>query len=75
MINYLKAIRSRISQPLRLRVGGNSLDGSFYDPNATQMISFNLASIDAGIKNVPVIYGPQVATTLNVRSAPTILGG
>ncbi|KAF8322045.1 hypothetical protein DL93DRAFT_2093344 [Clavulina sp. PMI_390] len=64
MVNYLKNLRSRMSSDFRLRIGGNSLDGSFYDPTATQMINFNLNSTANGIKNIPVTYGPQVLTTL-----------
>lgn len=67
MKNYLTNLRSRISNPFRLRVGGNSLDGSVYNPDSPHMITFNLAVIDNGVKNVPVTYGPQVLTTLNVR--------
>ncbi|KAF8313223.1 hypothetical protein DL93DRAFT_2167946 [Clavulina sp. PMI_390] len=64
MVNYLKNLRSRMSSELRLRVGGNSLDGSFYDPSATKMINFNLNSTTHGIANIPVTYGPQVLSTL-----------
>lgn len=68
MKNYLKNLRSRMSSPFRLRVGGNSLDGSFYSASAGHMMSFDVASADAGIKNVPVVYGPQVLSTLSVRT-------
>lgn len=67
MKNYLTNLRSRISNDLRLRIGGNSLDGSIYNPNATQMLSFNITPIGEGVLNKPVTYGPQVLTTLNVR--------
>jgi hypothetical protein len=67
MKNYLTNLRSRISNNLRLRVGGNSLDGSIYNRNATKMISFSLAPAEGRIANVPIIYGPQILTTLNVR--------
>ncbi|KAF8322046.1 hypothetical protein DL93DRAFT_2051019 [Clavulina sp. PMI_390] len=69
MKNYLTNLRSRMSSDFRLRIGGNSLDGSFYDPSATQMINFNLASIAGGIKNVPVTYGPQILPTLSQLSS------
>ena len=72
MKNYLINLRSRTSNNLRLRLGGNSLDGSIYNPNATKMISFNLAPPSGGVKNVPVTYGPQVLTTLNVRSCVSL---
>lgn len=65
MKNYLTNLRSRISNDFRLRVGGNSLDGSFYDPAASQMLTFNLNSTADGIKNIPVTFGPQVVTTLD----------
>lgn len=63
---YLKNLKSRISNPLRLRVGGNSLDSSFYNPNATTMFTFNVIKSNT-IANQPVTYGPQVLTTIKVR--------
>ena len=72
MVSYLGNIKSRITQPLRLRVGGNSLDGSIYDPNAKQMITFNVASTANGVANVPVTFGPQVASTLKVCEPPSL---
>lgn len=64
--NYLKNLRSRMSNPFRLRIGGNSLDGSFYNSSAKQMITFDLTSAAAGVENSPVTYGPQVLSQLNV---------
>ena len=66
MLNLLSALSSRITQPLRIRVGGNSLDGSKYNPKADKMITFNLNANPADIKNIPVTYGPQLAKTLKV---------
>jgi len=65
MLNLLSGLRSRITQPVRFRVGGNSLDGSKYNANAGQMITFNLntTGVDS-IKNSPVTVGPQLAKTL-----------
>lgn len=66
MKNYLKNLASRISESLRIRVGGNSLDGSVFNPTASKMLTFDLQSTKDGIKNIPVTFGPQVATTLEV---------
>lgn len=70
MKNYLRNLRSRISNPLRLRIGGNSLDGSMYNSSAEQMITFNLYSAKTDVKNIPVTYGPQILSTLDVRLCP-----
>lgn len=67
--NYLKNIGTRISSPLRIRVGGNSLDGSVFNPSASKMITFDIQSPANGVKNIPVTYGPQVATTLKASVA------
>ncbi|KAF8322044.1 hypothetical protein DL93DRAFT_2162895 [Clavulina sp. PMI_390] len=69
MVNYLKNLRSRMSSDFRLRVGGNSLDGSFYNPSASQMINFNIASTSNGVENIPVTYGPQILSTLKQLSS------
>ncbi|KAF8316630.1 hypothetical protein DL93DRAFT_2166086 [Clavulina sp. PMI_390] len=69
MVNYLKNIRSRMSSPFRLHIGGKSLDGSFYDPYAAQMISSDIINVDKGVKTLSVTYGPQVLSTLKRLSS------
>ncbi|KAF8307205.1 uncharacterized protein EI90DRAFT_3297843 [Cantharellus anzutake] len=80
VINLLSALSSRTAQPLRLRIGGNSVDaGSKYDPNAKKMINFNLNSTFKAVPNLPVTYGPQLLTTLKklgdvVNGSTNVLG-
>ncbi|KAG5341943.1 hypothetical protein C0989_006786 [Termitomyces sp. Mn162] len=60
IINYLSAIRGRTGNfPLRLRVGGNSMDSSVYVPElATPMLQN--ATTAANANNQPVNYGPML---------------
>ena len=41
MQNYLSNIRARMDSPLRIRIGGNSMDGSTYVANQTNMITLS----------------------------------
>lgn len=45
MQNYLSNIRERMdtSSPLRIRIGGNSMDGHTYDPNQKSMLVADLS--------------------------------
>ncbi|KAG6903474.1 hypothetical protein C0995_005497 [Termitomyces sp. Mi166 len=60
ILNYLSAIRGRTGDsPLRLRVGGNSMDSSVYMPElATPMLQNT--STAANANNQPVNYGPML---------------
>lgn len=51
--SYLGNIRSRISNPLRLRVGGNSMDNSYYEPSQTEMF---VGTID-NAHDAPINFG------------------
>lgn len=50
---YLGNIRNRTSNPLRLRVGGNSIDNSYYIPTQTDMIE---GTVD-NINDTPINFG------------------
>ncbi|KAF8897700.1 hypothetical protein BD779DRAFT_1465824 [Infundibulicybe gibba] len=60
MMAYLSAIRSRTgTQPLRLRVGGNSMDSSIYKPEQVPPAPMvQLVGTNANANNQPVTYGP-----------------
>lgn len=64
--NYLSNIRSRMSQPLRIRIGGNSMDGSTYVPDQTNMIS--LTDPDAYYNDVPCDFGPMLFDVIKAMS-------
>ena len=56
VINYLTALRARTgSNPVRLRLGGNSMDSSVYVPDQAQLIQFT--DPDAEKDDQPVTYG------------------
>jgi len=69
MLNYLAAIRSRVgSNPIRLRIGGNSMDTSKY---VAKQGAPMVQRVDRPINrdNQPVNYGPVVWDVLsNVAS-------
>ncbi|KAG8978308.1 hypothetical protein FRB90_008455, partial [Tulasnella sp. 427] len=67
--NYLKNIRGRMSNPLRMRIGGNSLDNSYYVPAQTSMIN---GTVD-NVGYTPITYGPIFLDTI-VRLGD-IIGG
>ncbi|GLB44692.1 putative glycosyl hydrolase family 79 C-terminal beta domain [Lyophyllum shimeji] len=56
MQNYLHNIAARMSRPLRIRVGGNGMDGSTYVPNLPTFLE--LTDPDAYFNDVPVNFGP-----------------
>ncbi|KAF9006573.1 hypothetical protein BDQ17DRAFT_1223908, partial [Cyathus striatus] len=60
MMNYLSALRSRTQDtPLLVRVGGNSMDSSWYVPDqGSPMVS--LIGGPANANNQPVTYGPML---------------
>ncbi|KAI0637986.1 glycoside hydrolase family 79 protein [Trametes polyzona] len=59
VINYLTALQSRASgKPVRLRLGGNSMDSSTYVPNQPDIIEFT--DPNANSNDQPVNYGPQL---------------
>jgi len=69
MTNYLTTLRSRVgNSPLRLRVGGNSMDSSIYVPTQTSPM-VQLLGDDANSNNQPVNYGPVLWDVLDKVAA------
>jgi hypothetical protein len=66
MQNYLANIKARIKTPLRVRVGGNSMDDSVYVPNQSNMIT--ITNTNAYFNDVPVNFGPVFWEVLNSMS-------
>ncbi|KAG9009888.1 hypothetical protein FRB94_011334 [Tulasnella sp. JGI-2019a] len=58
---YLGNIRNRTNNPLRLRVGGNSMDNSYYIPTQTDMIS---GAVD-NVNYSPIQFGPVLIDTIS----------
>ncbi|KIO22059.1 hypothetical protein M407DRAFT_28404 [Tulasnella calospora MUT 4182] len=67
--NYLKNVRARMSNPLRMRIGGNSMDNSYYVPAQVPMIN---GTVD-NVNYTPITYGPMFLDTI-VRLGD-IIGG
>lgn len=67
MQNYLSNIRARMTDSLRIRVGGSGMDISVYDPNFTDQM-LNLTNPDAYFNSVPVQFGPLFFKILNGMS-------
>ncbi|KAF8840938.1 hypothetical protein BDN67DRAFT_996503 [Paxillus ammoniavirescens] len=63
MKNYMSNLRQRHPSPLRIRIGGNSMDGSTWVPTQTQMIV--LTDPNAYYNDVPVNFGPTLFDVLN----------
>jgi len=66
MQNYLSNLRYRIKSPLRIRVGGNSMDSAIYVANQTQMIIVTDPNGDPD--DIPVDFGPVLFDVLNAMS-------
>ena len=64
--NYLSNICSRITNNLRIRIGGNGMDSSTYVPNQTQMIV--LTDPTAYFNDIPVDFGPVFFDVLNAMA-------
>ncbi|KAF4602120.1 hypothetical protein EYR40_005324 [Pleurotus pulmonarius] len=65
VINYLQTIRARTANvPLRLRIGGNSMDSSTYIPDQ-QSPMLQLTDPNANPNNQPVNYGGTIWEVLN----------
>ncbi|KAG5641253.1 hypothetical protein DXG03_005659 [Asterophora parasitica] len=63
MQNYLHNIAVRTSKPLRIRIGGNGMDGSTYDPNLKTFLE--LTDPDAYFNDIPVNFGPIMFDVMN----------
>jgi hypothetical protein len=66
MQNYLANIRARIKNPLRIRIGGNSMDESVYVANLSTMIT--ITDPNAYFNDIPVNFGPLFWEILNAMS-------
>lgn len=64
MENYLSNLRARIHLPLRIRIGGNSMDSAVYVPTQTEMIIVT-GDPAADPDDVPVDFGPMLFTVLD----------
>ncbi|KAF5359203.1 hypothetical protein D9756_002888 [Leucocoprinus leucothites] len=66
MQNYLHNLIVRLSKPLRIRVGGNSMDGSTYVPSLQAVLE--LTDPNAYFNDVPVNFGPALFDVMNGMS-------
>ncbi|KAF5322886.1 hypothetical protein D9619_000627 [Psilocybe cf. subviscida] len=79
VLNHLAALRSRTGDdPIRIRVGGNSMDSSVYVPSQTTPMIQRVAS-PSNSDNQPVNYGPMVwdvlkQVSLDVGGASFLIG-
>ncbi|KAI9069257.1 glycoside hydrolase family 79 protein [Trametes sanguinea] len=72
VIKYLSTLQSRASgQPVRLRLGGNSMDSSTYVPSQQQIIQFT--DPNANSNDQPVDYGPQLFDVM--KGVSSAVGG
>ena len=66
-VNYLTVLRARTGEnPVRLRLGGNSMDSSTYVPDQTQTIQFT--NPDANVNDQPVTYGKVIFNLMKEAS-------
>ncbi|KAG5637926.1 hypothetical protein H0H81_002586 [Sphagnurus paluster] len=63
MQNYLHNIAVRMSKPLRIRVGGNGMDGSTYVPELETFLEYT--DPDAYFNDIPVNFGPIMFDVMN----------
>ncbi|KAG6824357.1 hypothetical protein H0H92_007111, partial [Tricholoma furcatifolium] len=63
MQNYLHNIVARMSKPLRIRIGGNGMDGSTYIPTLPTFLE--LTDPNAYFNDVPVNFGPIMFDVMN----------
>ncbi|KAF5379811.1 hypothetical protein D9615_005831 [Tricholomella constricta] len=63
MQNYLHNVAVRMSKPLRIRIGGNGMDGSTYVPNLSKFLEHT--DPDAYFNDIPVNFGPIMFDVMN----------
>ncbi|KJA16426.1 glycoside hydrolase family 79 protein [Hypholoma sublateritium FD-334 SS-4] len=63
MQNYMHNLAARMSKPLRIRIGGNGMDGSTYIPTMTSVLE--QAEADPYFNDIPVNFGPMFFEILN----------
>lgn len=67
VLNYLDALHKRTSgSPVRLRLGGNSMDSSTYVPSQTDIIDFT--DPNANVNDQPVTYGGELFNIMKATS-------
>ena len=66
VVNYLSNIRIRSQRPLRIRIGGNSMDDTTYNPNQPDMIL--LTGINNTANKQPAVLGPLYFDTMKTVS-------
>ncbi|TFK61227.1 hypothetical protein BDN72DRAFT_965291 [Pluteus cervinus] len=67
MQNYLHNFAARLSKPLRIRVGGNGMDSSTYDPSLGTFLTVD-PSTDVNNDDISVHFGPIVLDVMNAMS-------
>ncbi|THU93554.1 hypothetical protein K435DRAFT_757342 [Dendrothele bispora CBS 962.96] len=65
--NYMSNLNARMSNPLRIRVGGNAMDGSTYVPNKTDEMLI-LIDPEAYFNDIPVEFGPILFDVMNMMA-------
>ncbi|KAG6810265.1 hypothetical protein H0H92_012642 [Tricholoma furcatifolium] len=66
MQNYLHNIIARLENPLRIRIGGNSMDISTYVPTLSELLVET--DPDAYFNDIPVDFGPVLFDVINAMS-------
>ena len=67
MLNYLNAMHQRSAdRPVRLRLGGNSMDSSTYVPDQQEIIKFT--DPNANVNDQPVSYGSVLFDVMKTTS-------
>jgi len=79
VINYLAALRSRVgSKPLRIRIGGNSMDSSNYVPSQTspmvQLIDNAPNANDQPVNFSPILWDVLDKVSSDIGGATYLLG-
>ncbi|KIK62124.1 glycoside hydrolase family 79 protein [Collybiopsis luxurians FD-317 M1] len=67
MQNYMHNLNRRTSNPLRIRVGGNAMDGSTYVPSMTDKMLV-LTDPNAYFNDQPTDFGPVLFDVLNAMA-------
>ncbi|KZO93818.1 glycoside hydrolase family 79 protein [Calocera viscosa TUFC12733] len=70
-LNYLQNVHTRLGAPLRIRIGGNSMDSSVYVSNQTTTL-LEVLDPEANSNNVPVSFGPLLFSTLSALITPSL---
>lgn len=79
VVNYLAALRSRVgSKPLRIRIGGNSMDSSNYVPSQTspmvQLIDNAPNPNDQPVNYSPILWDVMDKVSSDIGGANYLIG-